>query len=603
MTDPGCVFLVLAEVSSRGLHERLCLGNLVEHNPMNELGSGSRMAGSGRTVKFRGLGSILPVLAVVLTMFVLIPEFPPLGVPNEWVWLRQPLPEDLTSFLDRALPAVLSAAILIYSAMVIDRRIAGFGKCGVSCVLLFLTILTVFWQYSVLQTASSPHRELRPLWVLYDKYATGYYLHALTEPRETWLVLQEYEREMSEGDVLHRGTHPPGLFLFNRAALWLTSNYPGPSSLLLNFVSVETVTTFRRLEAEAALAAPLKPDQFTALILTSLVSVVFCSTLPAAVYGLISHFTSRQDAWRACVLAAAIPAISVFQPRSDVLYAPSATVLLLLLSMSLRGRSMFWRLLLSTLAGGWLFACLLISLAHLPVLMAGALFVLLLMFAAWQRGRSATAKGMNSASADLVAKIPVNHMLPCTMIILAFLVSLYLFKRWTGCSMFSVWRWNLANHAAFYGQFPRTWWKWLPVNVMEMLFSAGLPVCLAVMRGGIQGYFRKSDEALFESKAGMPTDSSGRDSFETAESGRLSLRLLSIALAVTWVLLLFSGKNMGEAARLWCFVTPWWLILLSGTGNLSVKSGRSRVGWGVLLVCQMLVCAITTGRVSGYLQM
>ncbi len=570
---------------------------------MNEFGEENGSRGGRSMVKLIGLSTILPILSVLLTMFVLISDFLPLGVPNEWVWLRQPLPEDLASFLDRGLPAFLSATLLIFFALTVDRRISRFRLRGVSCCLFVLTALTVFWQSSVLQTAASPHRELRPLWVLYDKYATGYYLQALTEPRETWLVLQEYEREMSEGDVLHKGTHPPGLFLFNRAALWFTSTYPGPGGLLLNCVSVETVSAFRRLEAEATLAAPLKPDQFAALILTSLVSVLFCSTLPAVVYGLISQFTSNQDAWRVGVLAAAIPAISVFQPRSDVLYAQSGTVFLLLLMMSLKSRSMLRRLILGVLAGVWSFACLLVSLAHLPVIMASGLLIVLRIFMTWKRQKSARATDMKSATGDVEVNILTNHILPCVTVIFTFLLSLCLFNLWTGCFMLTVWRWNLLNHAAFYSQFPRTWWKWLPVNVIEMLFSAGLPVSIAAIYGMIRKYNATRNMVLAESSRRIPRGRSEQSFSGTHRSDESALSLLGIVLASIWILLLFSGKNMGEAARLWCFITPWWLILLAGTGILSVKSAGSRSGWVVLLVCQFLACAMTTGRVSGYLQM
>lgn len=588
---------------ARILSEQLQQGNSVEDKSIRTSGRADGSGSARSILKLFRLSTILSTLAVLLTIFVLISDLLPLGVPKEWVWLRQPLPEDLTSFLDRGLPAFLSATLLIFFALTIDRRISRFRLSSVSCCLFVLTTLTVFWQSSVLQTASSPHRELRPLWVLYDKYATGYYVQAITEPRETWQVLQEYERDMSEGDVLHKGTHPPGLFLFNRAALWFTSTYPGPSGLLLNFVHGETVSAFRRLEAEAALAAPLTPDQFAALALTSLISLVFCSTLPAVVYGLISQFISRQEAWRACVLAAAIPSISVFQPRSDVLYAQSGTAFLLLLVMSLKSRSMPRRLVLSVLTGVWSFVCLLVSLAHLPVMMAGGFFVVLQMFITWKRQKSAQVADAKSASGNGGTNILTQHLLPCFLPIFSFVLSLCLFYLWTGCSMLSVWQWNLVNHAAFYGQFPRTWWKWLPVNIVEMLFSAGLPVCVAAIHGMVHRYVVQRNGLGADSSGRIPPGRSGQSSSVADATDALSLKLLSLSLATIWILLLLSGKNMGEAARLWCFVTPWWLILLASTGILSVKSADSRSGWVVLLVCQLLVCAITTGRVSGYLQM
>lgn len=210
---------------------------------------------------------------------------------------------------------------------------------------------------------------------------------------------------------------------------------------------------------------------------------------------------------------------------------------------------------------------------------------------------------MKSATGDVEVNILTNHILPCVTVIFTFLLSLCLFNLWTGCFMLTVWRWNLLNHAAFYSQFPRTWWKWLPVNVIEMLFSAGLPVSIAAIYGMIRKYNATRNMVLAESSRRIPRGRSEQSFSGTHRSDESALSLLGIVLASIWILLLFSGKNMGEAARLWCFITPWWLILLAGTGILSVKSAGSRSGWVVLLVCQFLACAMTTGRVSGYLQM
>jgi hypothetical protein len=550
------------------------------------------------------MAGLLLVIAIGLTAAIFGPENIPLGVDGEWLWTRHSLPEDLTSFLDRSLPALVAAAVLMMYGAILERRITDFRRPAVAGALLLLTLLTGYWQSSVLQTAATPHRELRPLWVLYDKYATGYFLQAVQDPRSTFQVLQQYEREMSAGDVLHKGTHPPGLFLFNRLALWCTASSPSISTYLPQWMNVQSITTFRRLEAEASLAAPLSPPQFAALILTAVVSFWVSACLPAALFALLSQLTSRRDAWRFAVLAATFPAISVFQPRSDVLYAVSGLVLLFFVTMSVRQRALINVLLSGCLAGFWMFSCLLVSLAHVPIAFAAVFFWLLSLVSGFSAANKSVPPSEAGASQSLRSIPPRTRLFLAALSTgLSFLSSLWAFSLSTGCNMLSIWRWNLKNHAAFYGQFPRTWWKWLPVNILEMMLSVGLPVSLFVLYGIIRGFWngRVFAEELRHVEI---SDDRAVPGSRTVDWWNLNpLRQFSISLAVTWILLLVSGKNMGEAARLWCFVTPWWLVLLADAGLPGSTTSSGRRIWGWLLVCQLLVCAMTTARVNGYLQM
>ena len=582
------------------------VSNISDIQAVDDDGQGSRRPASGHRLSSQGTVPAVWLLIISLgfTAAIFGPENLPLGVDGEWLWTRHPLPEDLTSFLDRCLPALVAAAALMIYTSILERRINEFKRPALAAALLVLTLLTGYWQSSVLQTASTPHRELRPLWVLYDKYATGYFLQAVQEPRSTLQVLQEYETEMSDGDVLHKGTHPPGLFLFNRLALWCTASSPSTWSQLPQWMNVQSITTFRRLEAEAALAAPLQPPQFAALILTSIVSFWASACLPATLFTLLAQLTSRRDAWRFAVLAATLPAISVFQPRSDVLYAVSGLVLLLLLTWSVRQHSLICVFVSGCLAGFWMFVCLLVSLAHVPIVIAAAFFWLFSLFGARGDANTVVSPSVTGGSQSFIDGTSRTRLFLAALATdLAFSCSLWAFSFSTGCNMLSIWTWNLKNHAAFYGQFPRTWWKWLPVNVLEMMLSVGLPVCLVVVYGIIRVFV--SSKVGFNNLRNLDTGDDGAipGGRPLARFNFTPLRQLSISLAVTWILLLVSGKNMGEAARLWCFITPWWLVLLADVGLPGLTASANRRIWVWLLFCQLLVCAMTTARVNGYLQM
>ena len=77
-------------------------------------------------------------------------------------------------------------------------------------------------------------------------------------------------------------------------------------------------------------------------------------------------------------------------------------------------------------------------------------------------------------------------------------------------------------------------------------------------------------------------------------------RLFAVACEFTWILLWLSGKNMGEAARLRCFVTPWMSIIAAQAIEPDTKNARRT--WLMLLVMQLLTATITVGRVSGFLE-
>ncbi|MEJ7593632.1 MAG: hypothetical protein WKF77_19000 [Planctomycetaceae bacterium] len=57
---------------------------------------------------------------------------------------------------------------------------------------------------------------------------------------------------------------------------------------------------------------------------------------------------------------------------------------------------------------------------------------------------------------------------------------------------------------------------------------------------------------------------------------------------------------MGEAARLWCFLTPWYAVIAAQAVDAdSINTGKT---WLLLLTAQLVTATITVGRVSGFLE-
>jgi len=492
---------------------------------------------------------------------LLLAPWPPLGVAGEWVWPRHALPTDFVEALDRLIwPLICGSVIVAYCAAGL-RRIASVGSIHRGLMLVGLTGLSFLWLNAVRQAAPSPHRELRPIWILYDKYASGYFFEATFNVASTRQMLVDYESRMAKGDVLHEGTHPPGLLLLNRGLLKLTAECPSVVQFTQAVQNDESIRMFREVEAASQIARPLSASEIAALHLSSLLSSLVAAMTVIPVFGLTRRLTDSGTAWRAAALVITVPTIGIFVPRSDVLYACSGMFLAWAAVAAILTRRGIKRWLLAMLFGLILFGCLLLSLAHVPVLVMLAIFA------------------VGFVLMDL--KNRFGGMLETTIVAAAsFLIICAAWQYWTDCNLFNVWSLNLANHAGFYSQSVRTWYAWFAVNPIEFAMAVGLPMtAMAIVM------FGQTMKGIRFSRPKSVTNG----------------RLFAVACTLTWTLLWLSGKNMGEAARLWCFLTPWCAIIAAQAADSDpINSQRT---WLVLLIAQLTIATITVGRVSGFLEL
>lgn len=516
------------------------------------------------------------LIAVLATVVLLLLTGVPLGVPGEWVWKRQQVPEDLAAVLDRLSMPLLTGTLLVFFCRLVDNRITEASRLLRVTYLFVLVLGAVCWLSGVRQAAASPHREIRPLWVLYDKYASGYFFNAAFSTTSTRELLATYEERVAEGNVLHEGTHPPGLLLLNRWALQSTRDSPFLTQISEWTQSADSVRLFRSVESAASMARPLTRSEIAALCLTSSLSSLLCAMTLLPVYGIVSLLSDDRTAWRAACLMITIPSIAVFAPRSDVVYAFSGSLLLWLILKSLLDESWMLRLTMAFFAGLTGFVCLSVSLAHIPILVVAAVFSVLLWQAKyWPRGRAFGAAAVMATT---------------------FAISVLCWNFVTGCNLLRVWVLNLSNHGSFYDQYPRTWWKWILVNLVEVSFAAGLPIAAVCVISAVQAV-----KLIWRS--GKPVSRNSA-----------VIHMLTFSMIFTWAALWLSGKNAGEAARLWCFLTPWFVLVAcletnSGLRSVSDTSSSLQVTsshsydpdrWLKLLIAQFVVCMVSVGLVSGY---
>ena len=506
---------------------------------------------------------IILILSVVVTAVVLmLPAFP-LGVPGEWTWQRHRVLADVAAAADRMLPAIIAGAILYGVAVRGSRRVSR-GRTLQTCFAYLALILAAwFWLDRVQQTASVEHRETKPYWVLYDPSSAGYFHEAAFGIRSTSEFLSGYEDRMKEGDVLHVGTHPPGLFLLSKACLNACNASPGLVSLMNGLENDRVRQTFRSIESSARFGPRLKNNELAALHLLSTISIVaVCLTIiPLAV--LSRYLFDTTTAWRICCLWPTLPCLAVFLPKSDLLFPFTCTTVLTLSVLAMDR----WRLCVLAVPAGIVLWCgMMLSLAHLPVLAVLAAFAAV---QAWQT------RGESMRRALSVFALVIMTVLAVTL----------LWNSVTGCNMFYVWQMNLTNHSGFYDQYPRTYWKWLLVNPLELALSVGLPVIALAVGGIITAVLRVLHTSALQGRRDVAVS-------------------FCLAAAATLGALWLSGKNQGEVARLWCFLTPW-LLLATGLSLPESKGTRPNAtldprAWNRLLLAQMVMAAMTVGGVSGF---
>ena len=476
----------------------------------------------------------------------------PLGVPGEWTWerIRHAETDRADSLLGICQAVLVAAAVVLVtwlsSRLFVDgRRPAWLSRLGRIGAVLGLVVTGFLAIHLLQESVPSGHGLARSSWVLYYPGSSGYYYEAR---RVTSLesFRERYFRMLKDPDphrrTLHLGTHPPGLFLAHLAVRELCRRSPGIRQSVLDW-RPRSVRDAQATILEGG--RPLPPVDEAALWLATLLTQLAAATTAIPIYRLVRVDHSPETAWRSASLWLLVPAVAVFLPKSDCLYPLLATTAIWLWWSAIRGGGS-WR---AALAGALTWSGLCLSLAFLPVLvLAGGL-------AMWmnRKGRFAQGRLLRWSAASVA-----GLALPTLACWLTF-----------DLDLLATWKANLSNHAAFYDQpeHPRNYLAWLGLNLLEGTLAVGVPLAgLTVV--GLAIRFRH----------------------QAAEIAGPAWGCLG-----TWGALWLSGKNMGEAARLWLFLMPW-ACWLAGSARNTLRARD----WALLMALQALLTVAVIQRVSGF---
>jgi hypothetical protein len=521
-------------------------------------------------------GSALSIAALWCTSI-------PLGIPDEWTWDRMPVEPD---FLWNLAGAAVAAGIFAWFALHGYRRLDGarisrWRDIETFAWLSGLTVLSFAWLWVVQEAAPVKNRFGKAAFVLYYTSSSGYYARARYEQPDPRDLLAGYEDLMRQGDVLHTGTHPPGLFVIFHGLISACKSSPALSA----FLEATEPSSFR--EACDVIAAnnmrrpvprPFLPDDRRVLWLATLLVMCAASCVVFPLYGLLCRHVTRSTAWAGTVLWPALPAVIIFIPKSDVVF-PLIGLSVLWFWLTAWDRRSF---VLGLCAGLISWCGMFCSLAFLPVFLAAGLMTIGSIVNDVLANR--IADGSNDGLSSNGPLIGWRRLLLTAAACVGFGVPTYLLWRSAQVNLLNVWWLNYQNHAGFYREYPRTWWKWLLANPMEVSFAAGWPIavltvvgCWTVLRGA-------------------------RDAADPTARARF-LKMVG-PLMFVWGLLWVTGKNSGEAARIWILLFPWLILLgslrvesmLSPSLNYRIRE-RSAVA---LWLLQFAVCMLTVAQVRGF---
>ncbi len=498
---------------------------------------------SGRTLL------VASAMSVLVTAGFLWFTTVPLGIPGEWTWER--FPADLQTGMNFLLAGFAAAAYLGFVALGGHRlQRTGIWTAEVVTWHLGLFVAAFSWLWIVQETAPPEGQLAKAPFILFYPGSSGYFTEARTKSPAAGPFLRDYTQLMREGDVLHVGTHPPGLFLVFHGLIAAVERNPSWVPRLRSLEPESVHDAFAVIAENSAVTPhPLTKNDRAVIWLAILLAMGCAAATVWPLYGLLRFTLDRELAWIGAAVWPAVPAVAIFLPKSDQVFPLLAGLLIFCWAQAIRRGSFLWGSAAGLVAWCGLFG----SLAFLPVGLFAALAAgcaVLHGAVTWKRFLSPVIGGLLGLS------LPIG-----------------LLAAFCQVNLLEVWGWNYHNHAGFYAQFPRTYWSWLLVNPLEASLAVGTPVMVAAGIASMRWTVPRVNWSLTASIAACG--------------------------AGVWGLLWLTGKNSSEAARLWGLLMPglvWWALQAWRTVPENQR-GRVLLLW---LASQLATCILTVHRVDGF---
>jgi hypothetical protein len=443
----------------------------------------------------------VPPFMVCMIMIGLTNGWIPPGVPGEWTWTA---PNNKLSDREWLFAGASITGYLLY-LLTMMRFVNGSRFHGLAVISLFPAAL-------ILQIGlhlSAPYGFGLAKWPIcsFSPGCSGYFLIAKTEAVELPEFLVKYPEWIKSKDSLHIGTHPPGLIASSWAWLHFWESHPNSARFFISNLPAEMRDGARNV----LMKGTLSPSDQATLVSIGMTYWFLGALSVWPLYLLVRKLGgSPAIAFQISSFWPVIPSATMFQPASDIAFAPLVTLSVALAYNCRQSRISTFQLIGLILSGVILGIGMFFSLVFLP---AGLIIALLILS---------------------TPQVPIRTKIQQILAIgVGFLAITIFWGYVTGSNPLRIWYFNQINHGRFYIEFPRTYWKWLLADLGETAIGLSFPIFFLVLISLISQIRTERKQAL--------------------TSPAVITALVLIALAI-------SGKSLSEVGRLWL---PFYPLLIS----------------------------------------
>lgn len=469
-----------------------------------------------------------------------------LGVRDEWVWSR--VSENFPSLIV-CLPAIITGLLIVgYAAWQNSHRErptrTGWWLAG-------LVFLGLCWSVAVISASPAGGGMGRSVFVVFYPRTSGYFHQALYEAEDLSQFLHDYEesiRDESDPDnYLHIGTHPPGLSASYRLLIELCERSPTLTKFLMSSQPESVASAIEFIQQQQLRSGKEFTEPAAAALWLSIIISHFLVVMTVVpLYFLATRITSKETAKIIASFWLFVPAVLIFLPKSDASFPCLAMCLQLTWLKALERNSFVYGILTAVLFT--FFASLSLAFVTIGVILFLQMIYHQLKF---KSGWKPTVSGL---LAGLLFVFVINHFLEM--------------------NLFTIWWQNFQNHGRFYDHNTRSYFSWFFVNPIEAGVAIGLPLGVTGLIG-LMVLIRNQDRERTWVFFGL----------------------------LIWSVLWISGKNMGEAARLWIFLMPYAVLAASFSIDKLIQSKNivvSRYPTIAVLAIQAVVCFLTAIQIDGF---
>ncbi|MFH1905531.1 MAG: hypothetical protein ABIK53_08440 [bacterium] len=460
------------------------------------------MSTNSGKLKFLTLTSAISVIFLVLVILNIFP----LGIKSEWTWEYS----STKNFDGIWFPVLVSCILLLLCYNLIAYKKLTGSKPPIEFIhIVLICFLSYLFNIAICYLNTAGFYNL--ILTIISPWATGYF-NVAVEIRDISYWLSNFHAFV-EYAPLHARVHPPGNILFFWWIIHIFNSLPTLTDSLLNMVKS---TTFNPLPVFSVIGDAFghffsDAEKAASVFLSLSLPFLKCAVI-IPMYYLGKLIYGKKTALVAVCFYAVIPALNLFTPGMDQTYTLVSVLSFYLFCLSIKKNNIWFTL----LSGLVLSIGIMLSFCFLVIL---GLIICYGLIWFW----------INKTHLNYILKSFLVLFVAFTALPLLFylLYDFNIIKFFVSINVFS----ENARLDIIRGEVARrTYWKWLLYNPVDFFLFVGIPISVL----------------------------SFRSIYSIIKSGKIEAsNILSVAFFSILFLLLFSGINRSEVARLWMFLMPF----------------------------------------------